>query len=84
MKSGLMHPAMHRQLVEQAVNEERARCLEIVKRASVRAEDANRKIAQDPRFDGVIVSREDKYYAMATAARDLATEIEKQIRGQNG
>lgn len=67
-----------------AIAEERARCLEIVKRASDRVEDANDKIAQDPRFDGVMVSWEDKYYAMAATARALATEIEKQIRGQNG
>ena len=31
MKSGLVHIAMHKQLVEQAASEERARCLEIVK-----------------------------------------------------
>ena len=31
MKSGLVHIAMHKQLVEQAASEERARCINIVK-----------------------------------------------------
>lgn len=78
MKSGLMHLAMHRQLVEQAVNEERARCLEIVERVSMN--ESERWLEQACRFP----RSGEKFRHGSSVLMGLGELITKQIRGQNG
>ncbi len=78
MKTGLMHIAMHRQLVEQAVNEERARCLEIVER--VLTADSDSIAGRIP--NECEVASESRLIELVWRA--AAKECLKQIRGQNG
>ena len=83
MKSGLVHIAMHKQLVEQAASEERARCLRIVEECCVAFRNSARDDMAEAREKGMI-DAEMFHGHRAWSADELCQIIEKAIGEEMG